>query len=94
MRLFAEAASAASLSAAGRKLGLSQAAAGARLAKLEGTLLLAKLFGRTSRHCSSRTRDASISRVARRHCRSSMTRRPNCERAGCGPGKAQDLRIN
>lgn len=49
MRLFAEAAAAGSLSAAGRKLGLSPAAASARLAKLEATLL-AKLFERTSRH--------------------------------------------
>lgn len=49
MRLFAEAASAGSLSAAGRKLGLSPAAASARLAKLEATLQ-AKLFERTSRH--------------------------------------------
>lgn len=48
MRLFAEAASAGSLSAAGRKLGLSPAAASARLARLEAALL-AKLFDRTSR---------------------------------------------
>lgn len=49
MRLFAETASTGSLSAAGRKLGLSPAAASARLKKLE-TALRAKLLDRTTRH--------------------------------------------
>jgi len=48
MRLFAEAASLGSLSAAGRKLGLSPAAASARLIKLE-TALRTRLFDRTTR---------------------------------------------
>lgn len=48
MRLFVEAASLGSLSAAGRKLGLSPAAASARLIKLE-TALRTRLFDRTTR---------------------------------------------
>lgn len=48
MRLFAQAAALGSLSAAGRKLGLSAAAASARLIKLE-TALHAKLFHRSTR---------------------------------------------
>jgi DNA-binding transcriptional LysR family regulator len=48
MRLFAEASTLGSLSAAGRKLGLSPAAASARLLKLEKALH-ARLFERTTR---------------------------------------------
>lgn len=48
MRLFVEAAALGSLSAAGRKLGLSPAAASARLIKLEATLRT-RLFDRTTR---------------------------------------------
>jgi len=48
MRLFVEAAALGSLSAAGRKLGLSPAAASARLIKLEAALHT-KLFDRTTR---------------------------------------------
>ncbi|MBB3255259.1 DNA-binding transcriptional LysR family regulator [Paraburkholderia bannensis] len=48
VRLFVEAARLGSLSAAGRKLGLSPAAASARLARLE-TELHARLFDRTTR---------------------------------------------
>jgi DNA-binding transcriptional LysR family regulator len=49
IRLFVEAASFGGLSAAGRKLGLSPAAASARLFKLEATLGV-RLFERTTRH--------------------------------------------
>jgi DNA-binding transcriptional LysR family regulator len=48
VRLFVEAAQLGSLSAAGRKLGLTPAAASARLTKLE-TGLKARLFERTTR---------------------------------------------
>ena len=48
IRLFVEAASLGSLSAAGRRLGLSPAAASARLAKLEAALHV-RLFDRTTR---------------------------------------------
>lgn len=48
MRLFVEATELKSLSAAGRKLGISPAAASARLIKLEATLQ-SKLFDRTTR---------------------------------------------
>jgi DNA-binding transcriptional LysR family regulator len=48
IRLFVEAASLGSLSAAGRKIGLSPAAASARLVKLE-TALHTRLFDRTTR---------------------------------------------
>jgi len=48
IRLFVEAAGLGSLSAAGRKLGVSAAAASARLTKLEASLQ-AKLFDRTTR---------------------------------------------
>ena len=48
IRLFVEAAGQGSLSAAGRKLGLSPAAASARLSKLEGELRT-QLFERTTR---------------------------------------------
>lgn len=49
IRLFVESARLGSLSAAGRKLGLSPAAASARLSKLEA-LLRARLFERSTRH--------------------------------------------
>src|SRR5258705_7669215 len=49
IRLFVEAANQGGLSAAGRKLGLSPAAASARLIKLE-SVLHTRLFERTTRH--------------------------------------------
>jgi DNA-binding transcriptional LysR family regulator len=49
IRLFVEAANMGGLSAAGRKLGLSPAAASARLVKLE-SVLHTRLFERTTRH--------------------------------------------
>ena len=49
IRLFVEAANLGGLSAAGRKLGLSPAAASARLIKLE-SVLHTRLFERTTRH--------------------------------------------
>jgi DNA-binding transcriptional LysR family regulator len=49
IRLFVEAANLGGLSAAGRKLGLSPAAASARLVKLE-SVLHTRLFERTTRH--------------------------------------------
>jgi len=54
IRLFVEAAQQGSLSAAGRKLGLTPAAASARLAKLEAGLK-ARLFERTTRDQQGRT---------------------------------------
>ncbi|KDR33193.1 LysR family transcriptional regulator [Caballeronia zhejiangensis] len=64
MRLFVEAASAGSLSAAGRKLGLSPAAASARLIKLEKALHT-RLFERTTRQL----RVTDEGRVYLQHCR-------------------------
>jgi DNA-binding transcriptional LysR family regulator len=64
MRLFAEAAQAGSLSAAGRKLGLSPAAASARLLKLEKALR-ARLFERTTRQL----RLTDEGRLYLQHCR-------------------------
>ena len=63
MRLFAEAAASGSLSAAGRKLGLSPAAASARLFKLEAALH-SKLFERTTR----RLRLTEEGRIYLQHC--------------------------
>jgi DNA-binding transcriptional LysR family regulator len=64
MRLFVEAAAAGSLSAAGRKLGLSPAAASARLLKLEKALH-ARLFERTTRQL----RLTDEGRIYLQHCR-------------------------
>ncbi|SAL68877.1 LysR family transcriptional regulator [Caballeronia peredens] len=64
MRLFVEAAAAGSLSAAGRKLGLSPAAASARLIKLERALR-ARLFERTTRQL----RVTDEGRLYLQHCR-------------------------
>ncbi|WP_044041886.1 LysR family transcriptional regulator [Caballeronia insecticola] len=64
MRLFVEAAAAGSLSAAGRKLGLSPAAASARLIKLEKALR-ARLFERTTRQL----RVTDEGRLYLQHCR-------------------------
>jgi DNA-binding transcriptional LysR family regulator len=64
MRLFMEAAAAGSLSAAGRRLGLSPAAASARLIKLEKALR-ARLFERTTRQL----RLTDEGRVYLQHCR-------------------------
>ncbi len=64
MRLFVEAAAAGSLSAAGRKLGLSPAAASARLLKLEKSLH-ARLFERTTRQL----RLTNEGRLYLQHCR-------------------------
>lgn len=62
--LFVEAAELGSLSAAGRKLGLSPAAASARLAKLEASLRT-KLFNRTTRSL----RLTNEGRIYAHHCR-------------------------
>ncbi|WP_061161523.1 LysR family transcriptional regulator [Caballeronia temeraria] len=64
MRLFVEAAAAGSLSAAGRKLGLSPAAASARLIKLEKALHT-RLFERTTRQL----RVTDEGRMYLQHCR-------------------------
>nr|WP_244827064.1 LysR family transcriptional regulator [Caballeronia sp. TF1N1] len=64
MRLFTEAATLGSLSAAGRKLGLSPAAASARLIKLEKALH-ARLFERTTRQL----RLTDEGRLYLQHCR-------------------------
>ncbi|AET88243.1 MULTISPECIES: LysR family transcriptional regulator [Caballeronia] len=64
MRLFVEAAAAGSLSAAGRKLGLSPAAASARLIKLEKALHT-RLFERTTRQL----RVTDEGRLYLQHCR-------------------------
>ena len=64
MQLFVEAAAAGSLSAAGRKLGLSPAAASARLIKLEAALH-ARLFERTTRQL----RVTDEGRLYLQHCR-------------------------
>lgn len=64
MRLFVEAAALGSLSAAGRKLGLSPAAASARLIKLEKSLH-ARLFERTTRQL----RVTDEGRLYLQHCR-------------------------
>jgi DNA-binding transcriptional LysR family regulator len=67
IRLFVEAASQGSLSAAGRKLGLSPAAASARLVKLEGTLST-QLFERSTR----RLRLTDEGRVYLAHCQHAL----------------------
>jgi DNA-binding transcriptional LysR family regulator len=64
MRLFVEAAAAGSLSAAGRRLGLSPAAASARLIKLEKALHT-RLFERTTRQL----RVTDEGRMYLQHCR-------------------------
>ena len=64
MRLFAEAAESGSLSAAGRRLGLSPAAASARLLKLEKALA-SRLFERTTRQL----RLTDEGRLYLEHCR-------------------------
>jgi DNA-binding transcriptional LysR family regulator len=64
MRLFADSAALGSLSAAGRKLGLSPAAASARLLKLEKALH-ARLFERTTRQL----RLTDEGRLYLQHCR-------------------------
>lgn len=63
MRLFVEAAALGSLSAAGRKLGFSPAAASARLTKLEAALRT-KLFDRSTRQL----RLTEEGRLYQRHC--------------------------
>ncbi|NIE62342.1 LysR family transcriptional regulator [Burkholderia sp. Ax-1719] len=67
IRLFVEAASQGSLSAAGRKLGLSPAAASARLVKLEG-VLRTQLFERSTR----RLRLTDEGRVYLAHCQHAL----------------------
>ncbi|HTJ93592.1 MAG TPA: LysR family transcriptional regulator [Pararobbsia sp.] len=64
MRLFVDAATLGSLSAAGRKVGLSPAAASARLLKLESALK-ARLFERTTR----KLRLTDEGRLYLQHCR-------------------------
>lgn len=82
MRLFSEAATLGSLSAAGRKLGLSPAAASARLAKLEASLH-ARLFLRTTRQL----RLTEEGRVYLAHCQIALQAIDDGEaalQAGCG----------
>lgn len=67
IRLFVEAASLGSLSAAGRKLALTPAAASARLAKLEEALK-SRLFERTTR----RLRLTEEGRLYLEHCRQAL----------------------
>jgi DNA-binding transcriptional LysR family regulator len=67
MRLFAGAATLGSLSAAGRKLGLSPAAASARLLKLEAALH-AKLFNRSTR----KLRLTEEGQVYLRYCKTAL----------------------
>ncbi|GAB7538610.1 LysR family transcriptional regulator [Burkholderia sp. 3C] len=67
IRLFVEAAHLGSLSAAGRKLGLSPAAASARLLKLEGTLST-QLFERSTR----KLRLTDEGRLYLTHCRHAL----------------------
>ncbi|CAM2150993.1 Transcriptional regulator, LysR family [Pararobbsia alpina] len=67
IRLFVEAASLGSLSAAGRKLGLSPAAASARLVKLEESLS-ARLFERTTR----KLRLTEEGRIYLAHCQHAL----------------------
>jgi DNA-binding transcriptional LysR family regulator len=67
IRLFVEAANLGGLSAAGRKLGLTPAAASARLAKLEQTLKT-RLFERTTRQL----RLTDEGRVYLDHCRQAL----------------------
>jgi DNA-binding transcriptional LysR family regulator len=67
LRLFVEASTLGSLSAAGRKLGLSPAAASARLGKLE-TALRTRLFDRTTRQL----RLTHEGRVYLRHCQAAL----------------------
>jgi DNA-binding transcriptional LysR family regulator len=67
IRLFVEAASQGSLSAAGRKLGLSPAAASARLVKLEGALHT-QLFERSTR----RLRLTDEGRLYLAHCQHAL----------------------
>lgn len=64
MRLFVDATTLGSLSAAGRKMGISPAAASTRLSKLEGSVQ-AKLFDRTTRTL----RLTEEGRVYLHHCR-------------------------
>ncbi|PVX85942.1 LysR family transcriptional regulator [Paraburkholderia unamae] len=67
IRLFVEASSQGSLSAAGRKLGLSPAAASARLVKLEG-VLRTQLFERSTR----KLRLTDEGRMYLAHCRHAL----------------------
>lgn len=67
IRLFVEAAQSGGLSAAGRKLGLSPAAASARLLKLEGSLST-RLFERTTRQL----RLTDEGRIYLQHCRQAL----------------------
>ncbi|MGE8064473.1 LysR family transcriptional regulator [Pseudomonas sp. NPDC089569] len=67
IRLFVEAAQLGGLSAAGRKLGLSPAAASARLLKLE-TSLATRLFERTTRQL----RLTDEGRIYLQHCRQAL----------------------
>jgi len=80
IRLFVEAAQLGSLSAAGRKLGLTPAAASARLAKLESGLKV-RLFERTTPSCASPKRAGCTCKAAARRWPRSTTRKPRCRPA-------------
>src|SRR3981081_1749718 len=74
IRLFVEAANQGGLSAAGRKLGLSPAAASARLIKLE-SVLHTRLFERTTRHL----RLTDEGRTYLTYCRQAITALAACQ---------------
>lgn len=76
IRLFVEAAGLGSLSAAGRKLGVSAAAASARLTKLE-TSLQTRLFDRTTRSL----RLTNEGQIYLQHCRVALDALENAEAA-------------
>ncbi|WP_409302859.1 LysR substrate-binding domain-containing protein [Pseudomonas sp. KCJK8993] len=85
IRLFVEAATLGGLSAAGRKLGFSAAAASARLAKLEAALHV-KLFDRTTR--TLRLTDEG--RLYLQHCRIALESLADAEQAlQAGQGRVQ-----
>ena len=79
IRLFVEAANLGGLSAAGRKLGLSPAAASARLVKLEASLN-ARLFERTTRQLRLTEEGRMYSPIVSRPSRRLTTRVQRCRR--------------
>jgi DNA-binding transcriptional LysR family regulator len=76
MRLLVDAADLASLSAAGRRHGISPAAASARVLRIEGELGV-KLFERTTRHI----RPTEEGLVYLHHCRQALETMEEAERA-------------
>ena len=78
VRLFVEAAHLGGLSAAGRKLGLSPAAASARLFKLE-SVLHTRLFELATAACAQRMKVEPIWSTASRRSRHSTMATPSCK---------------